>query len=1150
MRKQPSQEFRVRQSPSQEFRPPPRKSSLTGERRPSIPSLKGQASATPPPQQEERVLSRRSPASTQESSPKLEQAPSLPFVRPADIYRRVEEEKERQRASMDSGRPSLDSIEPNSRPTSKSAQPARSSQDSAREATAGSFLKPTLDPVAERKSEYGLDGFIAQDPAFAAALGTQVSSEEPANPPSLPQLDRFSSFGMDSIGLTEDKKRMSEFNQVSDKSQATEQQQLDVQGSAASIPTHLKDSDLQHTPSLGFRSAVDKAFDGDSDNSTFSPTSGHGSQRSKEGSDVSRSNTSDSTGGISPIMSRVPSAATAEKRVNESNLRVVNTPSMVEEAAEPNSPESRPDSSGTLKGPFQAPGHVSGHHSRSTSAESGHGAVQPGYRRSMRPPSTGESPAHVTAISSRKEVAERSHEGEIAMTTPTDSAADDDYAEDQQKTPDASATNLVHRESDIAATAKSRSNTLTQTSPVAKAETNAQKSFMEAHRGHAPGISTDFARSPESPVSRSASPSKGRVRDLATKYNEIHGTNRSRAGSPSGSVSSWSSGSRMSPVGGKDDAIKTDHSTQVDAATTLNQRGKGDNSDLAPPPRPAMPGGWISYAGSEASGMQSGSDNYESATEPELEQRSQSQLPTPRMNRGMSSDSVDLTPNTAKQPLVGKNFESITQTPMAALTEAGAALAQSVKHATNFDEQPKASGIRTPEQRTRTSTGATQKPTSAIFGEPSATSSSAAPTPPAKDSPREQPQPEASGYFAATPPLNIRKESPEPIARVDSQEPDSAASASTHLSLDPSASDTESDRLRKEIARSLSPPSLAPVAERQSAASSIFPSEYDAYWANQEDGDFSGPATKHSGESPTKNVGPAPAGSLESTRVDGPRKDSLTQRPPRTSISGQRPSGEYTQSPKSVHFGATSEPRTSTDPGKRSLDQSLPPYAVSDSPVELESPPPPLSKSLPAEESTPTPVELPTPDEKSSQAGVRPMKGPGTGSTTPATRSRQGTNVAGSQPQPRNFKDIVNMKNSGDRADSFNQARNQWAAQSTGLNDWLAHMIKTNPEHTNAVSAPMRPIVNTSGLAGSVRNKMPPGIAKLGKIGTGDPQSASTPDSANTASPQIRDSPSVSKRQEFLHQGKMFGGKASQGAKGLLAKGKSRFKDISANKVE
>jgi hypothetical protein len=34
----------------------------------------------------------------------------LPFVRPADIYKRVEEERERERASLDSSRPSLDSL--------------------------------------------------------------------------------------------------------------------------------------------------------------------------------------------------------------------------------------------------------------------------------------------------------------------------------------------------------------------------------------------------------------------------------------------------------------------------------------------------------------------------------------------------------------------------------------------------------------------------------------------------------------------------------------------------------------------------------------------------------------------------------------------------------------------------------------------------------------------------------------------------------------------------------------------------------------------------------------------------------------------------------------------------------------------------------
>ncbi|RMZ86484.1 hypothetical protein DV736_g6291, partial [Chaetothyriales sp. CBS 134916] len=92
--------------------------------------------------------------------------PTPTFIRPADIYKRLEEERERERNSLDSSRASLDLNRPTTRDSSASA---RSTGSDAREAVAvappdesdsARRLKPTLDTVVERKSEYGFDNML------------------------------------------------------------------------------------------------------------------------------------------------------------------------------------------------------------------------------------------------------------------------------------------------------------------------------------------------------------------------------------------------------------------------------------------------------------------------------------------------------------------------------------------------------------------------------------------------------------------------------------------------------------------------------------------------------------------------------------------------------------------------------------------------------------------------------------------------------------------------------------------------------------------------------------------------------------------------------------------------------------------------------
>lgn len=177
-----------------------------------------------------------SPGSASAKSP-VGQGKALPFVRPADIYKNLAEEKEKVRRSMDSGRPSMDSLGQRSdsivgsptRTQSIPAQPPAQAQpqeqrtslgdpqnegDGTRstgtrnargDETSSTRPRPSLATVTERKSEYGIEGLIASyerrggtpttptfDPYILAATGSLAPAPAPASPefaPAVPEKD-------------------------------------------------------------------------------------------------------------------------------------------------------------------------------------------------------------------------------------------------------------------------------------------------------------------------------------------------------------------------------------------------------------------------------------------------------------------------------------------------------------------------------------------------------------------------------------------------------------------------------------------------------------------------------------------------------------------------------------------------------------------------------------------------------------------------------------------------------------------------------------------------------------------------------------------------------------------------------------------------
>ena len=360
---------------------------------PGAASRSSQEAAAPKPWTTGRSASpgaaARSPASA--TAP----AKTLPFIRPADIYRRMEEEREKERQSMESGRPSMDSIL-GAKTSERSDSPAKSqlreqtSSDSlgagGRRRTSfegddasdsGRRLMPMLEPVKERKSEYGFEGFNVNDHAPPRAPGTDstqaLKSSEPTQldveqarrqsvSPKLPDLNRMSGFGMDFFSQSKPEDSEPAVSQA-------------VENTATSASTaHLSPPEdnptLRNQPSLGFRSVVNQAFDRTSDASMPATPASH------SGSGVKRTD-SESTGttGISPIMSRVPSSA-----VPESQNRDASTPAILE-VAEPTSPS------------MAREGTVGHEEDALRDTEPAPPSFIPGHRRDISTPSPGNSPA-------------------------------------------------------------------------------------------------------------------------------------------------------------------------------------------------------------------------------------------------------------------------------------------------------------------------------------------------------------------------------------------------------------------------------------------------------------------------------------------------------------------------------------------------------------------------------------------------------------------------------------------------------------------------------------------------------------------------------------------------------------------------------------
>lgn len=317
-------------SPGHRF--PPRKSSLSQQQAPfasgEVPSIDSTNTAadgsTDPP------------------------AKPLPFVRPADIYKRAEEERQR-RASQESSRPSMDSERIRSSP------PPVPSLDQSDSSERVPRAKPTLDPVTERKSEYGFDKMLENasedhpttEPESAAEPSSAVSQTYASS--------QYSDRDPISASSVQSKQSFTPGRDRAMQGTAIDEDQSTPRGSTFPQP---QKSDLKHSQSLGYRSLVEKAFEDSEDQVPPTPQS--------MGDSVPRSNSA-STSQISPIISR--NSSTIAQTLSSTGQAEA-PPTIPEES------NSRPSTSGTDK-----------------NAEILDPPIRSGYRRETSTPSPNNSPA-------------------------------------------------------------------------------------------------------------------------------------------------------------------------------------------------------------------------------------------------------------------------------------------------------------------------------------------------------------------------------------------------------------------------------------------------------------------------------------------------------------------------------------------------------------------------------------------------------------------------------------------------------------------------------------------------------------------------------------------------------------------------------------
>ena len=1039
---------------------PPRKSSLSQQQPPS--GIPGQFPDSAGP--------------SQTATPPTD-AKALPFIRPSDIYKRMEEEREKERRSQESSRPSLDSAanQPKDYPTD-----TRSATSASREDTPAHLddtdstrrLKPTLDPVPERKSEYGFDNMLQQadndrrpmkqqdegvnrhptnassiytdrpDPISASTGSREDSprgesgSEEPYSASSyqhnLPPLGTVSSLGSD-IGSSLTPAATGKATQPD-----LPQPPVPNKDSTGRLApsSHPQSENLSHKPSLGYRSAVEHAFDDSQGQYPMSPVSGDES--------LPRSNSA-STSEISPIISRrqgLPHGPSGppvtQKPIPE----------------EPTSGHSRVMSNSTIR---------AGDDSRYDEPLPAPPTIQSGYRRDRTPPSRDNSPAKQPLS---VQTAPRTRPGYGVMES-TDDVHRSFRDEGPRGRPGPSNAAPASGPSGVPSLKSPTSNHST-TSDEYKEWHDQRKQFnarfgIQDSNPTTPGI--------PSPVSRTESPSKGSVRDMAQKYETNSGRN-----------------------------------TPMTAPTSDYLNARPAPQSRLESFRPQIPGGW-----------QSSTATPQIAT-PELEPVRPPQ--PPRLTDQRRFESTDSIPTARAPQNWQQEHNAPARTAFAAAAAAGTALAgafsgtafsrqrqRSPEHSDSEEswERSAASSIHEPDTSVYARDfGAADKTKDASLAAP--TQTSLPPTPLPKDTPLATPPP-TSAAPTTTPQLTTESEEASPRGDYFPAPLRTSKSADVNETMRPPVPTVHHDeetpmqryneQLQEDIVKSLTPKS----SNVESQADQDIEDRTPTKDRNATSGAYD---SSQAGDKDTTPLPERPQTPPGSAAVGAPRRPFIEQRfswetdpaaPSASALTKRSAEDAARATPSKVNSPSTASPVTPRPAERISSVTSVP-----------------ESQEMPTPRSATTPRPLSGEETAASPTALKDL-GP---SPTFNRSNRSSTH------HELPFRKILAMDNQQQRIEAFNTSRDSYAHSDGMLDQWIQHM--QTPEHADVFksSGQVRPSVTTG-------------------------QHASHRFSPNRPLPSISGSKLMqTDGKKLMDASKRLGGKTGVAAKGIFAKGKDKWRSVSA----
>ncbi|KAL8826232.1 MAG: hypothetical protein Q9191_003928 [Dirinaria sp. TL-2023a] len=1124
------QPLHTRGSPSPDSRPmsqhPPRKSSLSQTNQPQM-TPAARMSNVPLSSEPESVHRQRSSSNAEKP---------LPFVRPADIYRRMQEEQERERQSQESPRPSMDAItgsagqfekskhtvlgedDPNaSHPTMKSPPSQTLNTIEAKEPNRPRQM--TLDSVAERKSEYALDENIGdhqtatdQTHDFGLAKADATEGATQAMPrtvvhntlsPILPEVARMSAFS-DSFLNARDVSEETSFPT----------QLTPSDGSPPEDPdrtTNESSSGLQHQSSSGFRSVVHQAFDRTDDQIPPTPSS-------TAGSSVQRS-TSRGTSVVSPIISRGPSTTTPK---GASTMRPM-TPTH-----ETDDPSPRPQSSDSADTQRQLTRKPSPTRTRSPKIDdqSPPATFIPGHRRDLSTPSPGNSPARTPALEVNKQL-HQPHEAEVAMSTPTELAFDSGVLSQE----------IAPRNDTDVPLVSSRA---------------------------------DDSRK------RSESPSKSRVRDLAGKFES---TSNSRRGSDQ-SISQRGGSGRTSPQ-------------RIDLP--ISTRPLTDRMESF---RPHLPGGWDSYT----------SNAPTTATDTTLANDASAAMQQPKdstSNTFLAQEAQGTiksgTPNTPKnsKPTPPQEDTTLNDPFYTVGADSSAMAGASVPNTTRmgspepavahkgFNREGKSQPESNEDYTTSERESSVSKSDDAEPGQK--LQSSNEPETPSEyvDSPKpsealsdrsEQNTPH--GPILA--PLSLRTGTGSRYES-DRLRREIEKSLTPNMPSEPTTAESDSPfQGERRIP-------VDAIMSRQSVAheSMVIPREYDSYWNGSESANSSRTGSEriaalvpsYAGQQRGEDEASAPPSKDGSSQLlAGEQQSQLADTRPtmppqrfsweRTSLNEEAPSDAVQEiTAPAVDSKQLSNiqdtplvdsrlDREKDFQGYTGLPSSLPDPVLEPPTYEggLEISEPLTEKIHAADaidddsemESAPRATENPPPDRSQEAREQEPI----------ITQSNAPSNLEiksdfppppphpNAQPKIPAFREILALKTPAERIRGYNEARDQFAQQETGLAHWLAITTTELPEHADVLANVGRPPAVLMGHKPS-SSRLLSGFRSIGPQSDASeaPSSAFGQGSIPSGGGNKLSSQQVqAKGKDLLHTAGVFGGKANVAAKGLFSKGRSKLR--------